>query len=494
MGLGHVFLAEEQRVLCCAAKLAGQRLLGRLLATGCLLAVCAGIEARGQSSCVGAATLAAAARARPTAASYTELGNWFGNHRQFTCAAEAFRAALKLDPRSPMALDGLSRALLADDDSADVIALLAAAHLNEALTIDLGQALVKQGMFDDAVQTLSLGLTKYPGSQGLTNALGGLYILENDGDRAVQIAERTARAHPKDLSAQRFYLRTLVTKNDEAEAIPLARRLLAMAPDDADLLYLAGVTERVAANYPAARDHLERSAAIDPGNPDCHYNLALVLARLEDYARAREELEKALELGDTNLEVHFQLAMDLRHLGDAESAKAQLKLYEEGRESREKRRLAAVKSTEAAHALAAGDASSAAALYREACDAQPQDAMLAYKLAVALDDAGDINAERTALQRAVDMDPSFALAQAQLGYVESRLGDTSAAEERFRRALQSAPEYAQGWVSLATTLAVESRFAEARQAVAIALKLEPNNASAIELSRNLAATAAQRRP
>jgi tetratricopeptide (TPR) repeat protein len=481
-------------VFCRLAEMREHRPFTAIVATAGLFAACLGIEASCQSECAAPQSLAAAAHVHPTAANYIDLGNWFGNHRQFGCATEAFRAALKLDPRSPIALDGLSRALLADDDSADVIALLATAHLNEALTVDLGQALVKQGMFGEAAQTLSQGLTKYPGSQGLTNALGGLYILENDGDRAVQIAEKTARAHPGDLSAQRFYLRTLVTKNDEAEAIPLAHRLLAMAANDADLLYLAGAIERVAADYPAAQNHLERSAAIDPGNPDCHYNLALVLAHLEDYARAKDELEKALELGDTNPEVHFQLAMDLRNLGKAEQAKAQLKVYEEGRNSRNNRKLAAVKSTEASHALAAGDAKGATTLYREACDAQPQDAMLAYKLAVALDDTGDIKAERTALEHAVDIDPGFSLAQAQLGYVESQLGNASAAEERYRQAVRAAPEYVQGWVGLATTLAMESRFTEAREAIATALKLEPKNASAIELSRSLAATAEQRQP
>ncbi len=60
--------------------------------------------------------------------------------------------------------------------------------------------------------------------------------------------------------------------------------------------------------------------------------------------------------------------------------------------------------------------------------------------------------------------------------------------------MRATPEYAEGWVSLATTLAMESRFTEAREAVAIALKLEPKNTSSIKLSRSLAATADQRQP
>ena len=53
------------------------------------------------------------------------------------CAVEAFRAALKLDPESPIALDGLSRALMENGDSASVIVLLAKVRLDEALALDL---------------------------------------------------------------------------------------------------------------------------------------------------------------------------------------------------------------------------------------------------------------------------------------------------------------------------------------------------------------------
>ncbi len=481
-----------------SATSARQRPLGLLLAAGWLLAACAFHEAQAQASCSAPEALAAAARARPTADSCIELGIWFGKQRQFSCAAQAFEAALKLDPRSSPALDGVSKSLMAQGDSASVVGLLENARLsqalNEALTVDLGQALVKQGRFDDAVQTLRRGLARYPASQDLTEALGGLYILEDDGDRAVQVAEKTARLRPADLRTQRFYLRTLVTKNDAARAIPLARRLLAIAPGDADLLYLSGVIESWVADYPAARAHLEKSVAIDPANADCHYRLGYVLVRVRDDARAKEELDKAIALGEPNPAAHYQLAMVLRNLGMPEQAKAELLLFQQGREAPEKRKLAAKKAAEADHALALGDPRAAAALYAEAFDEQPQDAMLAYKWALALNDAGDMDAERAALLRAVDIDPAFALAQAQLGYVEGQSGDAAAAERRFRLALAAAPEYAQGWVSLATALAIQSRFAEARQAVATALKLEPKNPGAIELNRRLAATPAEGQP
>jgi Flp pilus assembly protein TadD len=481
-------------VLCHSAKFVERRLLRALLATACLLAVCAAIEARGQSHCSGAESLAAAAHAHPSVASYTDLGQWYGSHRQPMCASQAFRAALKFDPESPLALDGLSKSLIANGDYASVVALLSKVRLNEALVLDLGIALMKQGRYDEAAKLLNRGLQEFPASQPLTNALGDVYIIEGDFDQALEVAEKEVQVRPQDIHVQRFYLRMLVATNNHAKAIPLAHKLLATAPNDADFLCLAGTIERSAGDYSIAREHLEKSVALEASRPECHYNLGMTLSDLGDYARGKEELEKALALGDTDPDIHFQLAMALRHLGEAEQAKAQLKIYEEGRQYKENHKLAATKSIEASHALAEGDASKAVALYREASDAQPQDAKLAYRLAIALDRTGDLKAEQAALERAVGIDPSLAFAQAQLGYVQSQLGNTSAAEECFRKAVRAAPEYAQGWLSLATTLATESRFTEAREAVATALKLDPKNAKAIELSRNLAATASQPQP
>jgi Tfp pilus assembly protein PilF len=52
-------------------------------------------------------------------------------------------------------------------------------------------------------------------------------------------------------------------------------------------------------------------------------------------------------------------------------------------------------------------------------------------------------------------------------------GDAAGAEQQFRLAVKAAPNYVQAWVALAATLAMESRFPEAQDAVETALKMEP---------------------
>jgi len=108
---------------------------------------------------------------------------------------------------------------------------------------------------------------------------------------------------------------------------------------------------------------------------------------------------------------------------------------------------------------------------------------------MALNDLEDYSAERIALERAVHDNPDFAPARNQLGYVLSQLGEIAPAEEQFREAVKAAPNYVSAWISLAATLASQSKYPEARQAIESALKIDPENRDAQELRNSLPAPA-----
>jgi len=283
-----------------------------------------------------------------------------------------------------------------------------------------------------------------------------------------------------------------VLNAENEAAMPLARKLLAQAPRDADFLYLNGVLERTTGDFAAARRHLEEAAKLDPSRYSTRFNLGCTLEHLEDTAGAKEQLQKAIDLDPTEPESHFELAKVLRKLGETDAAQQQLLLYQKQLKDKSDRALAAQKSTQAAEAVRAGDKQKAAALYREAIAVLPDNAGLLYQLALVLGDLNDTKGERTALEQAVTVDPAFALAQYQLGYLDSRDGNTAGAEQRLRLATNASPGYVQAWLALAATLAIESRFTDALQAVDSVLKIAPDNKQALELRKNLAASLAQR--
>jgi tetratricopeptide (TPR) repeat protein len=408
---------------------------------------------------------------------------------------EAFvqwQAALRIDPNSKMALDGIAKILLAAGDNETVIAQLSTMQLDENLALDLAIAYGRAGQLDSAAGTLIQGLKSHPNSVALTSSLVSVYVKQVRLQEAKKVAEQLARRNPRDVESQRVYLQVLVLNAENRIAEPLARKLLAQAPHDADFLYLNGVLERTAGDFAAARRHLEDAAKLDPNRYSTRFNLGCTLEQLQDNAGAREQLQKAIDLDPTEPESRFELAKVLRKLGETDAAQQQLVVYQKQLKDKSDRALAAQKSTQAAEAARTGDKQRAAALYREAIAVVPDNAGLSYRLAQVLNDLNDTKGERTALEQAIKTDPNFALAQYQLGYLDSRDGDTAGAEQQYRLALQASPGYVQAWLALAATLAAESRIPDALQAVDSALKIAPDNSAALELRKNLTAGRAQR--
>jgi Flp pilus assembly protein TadD len=437
--------------------------------------------------------LEAQLQAHPGVNGYLRLARWFDENHQTNCAIQAFQSALRIEPDSKAALDGLAKGLIATGDYQAVIRLLSAAPRDQNLTLDLAAAYRKAQMFEEAAQVLREALRTYPNSVPLTGALVSLEAHQSHYAVAQTLAEDLAHRYPANLEAQRIYFRTLIVSGEEDAATPLGRKLLALAPKDEDILNLNGFLERKAGDYAEARKHLEAAVELNPGDYNPRVNLGLVLAQLKDAAGAKTQLEKALELGAESPQVHFELSKVLRSLGENEEAQRQLELFQQGLKTEANQSAAVLKATEAAEAAKNGDNQKAADLYREACALEPNDAGLAYRLSVALGNLGDIPGQQAALELALKSDPNFVLAHYDLGYIWFRSGNNAAAEEQFRLVVKAAPDNARAWVTLAAVLATESRLPEAQQAVANALKLEPGNAAAHDLSKKLA-SAQQQQP
>ncbi len=407
-------------------------------------------------------------------------------------AATQWQAALQIDPASTDALDGLATLLTDGGNPAAAVALLKPAQRDEDLNIDLARAYGQAGLLDEAEKTVKDALVVNPSSLRLTNALATVYVNQHRYQDAAKVLHDFVQQHPDDLDAQVFYLNALVLNSNRDEARPLAKKLLAVMPHNFDVLLQNGMLEREAGEYATARDHLREAATLEPQSYDCRYNLGATLAHLNDAAGAKEQLEKAIALDPSQAEAHFQLAPVLRSLGDTAGAQEQLKLYQQLNRASVARSQADTKSQLAAQKLAAGDSQAAISLYREAVAATPDNVLLNYQLAMALDKAGDLAGERSALEQAVKIDPTFALAQNQLGYLLSRQGSAAsnaAAEGHFREAVKAAPEFTVAWINLAATLGAEAHYAEAQEAVATALRLDPKNADALQLSQQLNAVA-----
>jgi Flp pilus assembly protein TadD len=502
-------------------------------------------------------------RGVPDAALYADLGAWYADHKQFSCAAEVFgkaaalqpdsaryqyllglslysskrsgdaidplrralriqpefldahmtlaaaldardnraaaeaqwRLALAVDPHSTLALDSLSRDLLADRNYSDVIALLgplaAAGNLTDGLAVDLSAAYSQSGLLQESAETLQRRLQVSPSSLPVAEALSGVLMLQSRFQDAVEVLAPIAKQNPADMRAQVLYLQTLVLAHD-AGAEKVGERLLASSPRNWELLYFMGILHQQGNDDAGAQSFLRRSIAAKPDNADAHYRLAMVLTALKQSSAAKEQLQRAAQLGLDSPELHVALAKTLQSLGDTAAAQHQFQLYAQRLQEQTARAQAANKAQQGDQAQAAGNPQQTVQDYREALALDPKEPVLAYKLAMALDKMGDHAGERTALNQAIAIDPHMALAQNQLGYLDASEGNTSAAIQHFQLAAQADPGFLKSWLNLAASLCLDSRWAEAREAVNHVLELDAGNASAKALLQQMDAMQAQR--
>jgi Flp pilus assembly protein TadD len=410
-----------------------------------------------------------------------------------TAAETQWRQALAGNPNSAVALENLSRDLLADRNYAAAIALLHPMEktLTDESAVNLSVAYSKSGLLQDAADLLQKKLQSDPASLSLAEALSSVLILQSRFQEAIQVLSPIAKQHPTDAKAQSLFLQTLVLGHDPgAEAV--AKHLLASDPHQWEVLYFLGVLRQQAGDDVSARDDFNRSIALNPDYADTHHRLGLVLLELKDSSAAEEQLRKAIALGDDAPEVHVALARALRSLGDSEAAQQQFQLYQQQLQVQAARAQAANKAQQGDQAEAAGNPQQTVEDYRDALALDPQEPVLAYKLAMALDKTGDRSGERAALEKTIALDPHMALAQNQLGYLDSGEGNTEAAIRHFRLAVQVDEGFTGAWLNLAASFSLESKWPEARSALSHVLEVDSSNVNARALLQRIDAMQAQR--
>ncbi|MGC2615590.1 MAG: tetratricopeptide repeat protein [Terracidiphilus sp.] len=411
-------------------------------------------------------------------------------------AEEQWRQALAIDPKSEIALEGLSKDLLDRSAFVDVVVLLRNAPRTEKLSINLARALGNMNLLDDARDVLTGALNAQPSSLPLSSALIVVLVKQVRYQDAINLAQHILDLNPASPQAELQLFRILVLTNHIDAARPIGPKLLAQRPHDAEVLYLNGIVLRAVGDYPGAKTLLEQSVAIDPSLPNSHYELGMVLVFLKDWAPARQELEKAIAMGAKEAQAHYQLGLALRGLGESAQAQKEFKTYQDQKASDESKLEASMKASQADDDMKADKVQDAIGHYKEAIAAEPNNANFKYKLALALHQAGDADGERAQLEQAVQLNPDLPGAQNELGYLLSRSGDSTGAIQHFQSAVHAAPGYVEAWVNLSAALAMAGQFPEARDAIAMALRLEPDNAQAQKLNDRLShdASAQQAHP
>ncbi|QNI31884.1 tetratricopeptide repeat protein [Alloacidobacterium dinghuense] len=444
----------------------------------------------------------------PLGVTLSELG-------QQDAAIEAFRTILRQDPQSIPAIDGLTKALIAQKRYTAAIVELKAAPADEVLQLNLAIAYSKNGNIDEALQILSAIVKEHPEYAQAHSNLGIVYTQQKRFSEAAREFETALKLDPADDSVRLSYVKSLTALLQYDKAEPLIHEYLQKHPRDFEAVYFNGVVERGLGNYAEAERSFRQAVALNPNHAEAHYNLGFVLARQGKPAEARPELEKALQLNPESSEARFQLASVLRTLGQQDQAHEELNVLQQEKAASVKQDVAAVSASQANQDLQSGDPQKAVALYRASLANDPKNARTYYDLALALDRLSDYSAEQDALEKAqaldatlapvhnqlgfldlqaghaqdaerqfkaaISLDPQYAEAQNNLGVLYGQVGKDADAEKMFRLATENNPQYGQAFANLGLILAGQGHLSEAESALSKAVQLDPKNAGALSV-------------
>jgi superkiller protein 3 len=313
------------------------------------------------AACNAPAAMKARIQATPTADAYSGLGAWYGDQKQFLCAAEAYASAFKLQPNSSAfaymwglslssagqfqnAVDPLQQAArLNPSDIRPHLVLAAAldrmkktaegeAEWRAALAIDPESAValdsLSQHLVDQKDYSSVIALLDKPGKEPVRTPvqslnLGVAYAGRVELDKAANVLHEGLNNNPDSLPIANELAVVLLLLGRDEEAYAVFDLALAKHPDDqpTQILYLHTL---VSSHSEKATDFARKLLAAYPDQWEVLYLVAVLESREADFEHARAHLERSIALNPGYYQSHDELGSILAKQGDLPRAREHL--------------------------------------------------------------------------------------------------------------------------------------------------------------------------
>jgi len=273
-------------------------------------------------------------------------------------AADSYRAALKLSPRSTPTLVHLGSVSLQLNDTEQASQAFSAALLinpdEAAVQQGLGDVKLAEGSFEEAGKHFERALQLAPGANRLHYSLGMVYRALGDLDKARSHLEQrgTARVRAKDplvdelqflLQGERVHLlrgRLAFSAGQFDAAARSFKEAVEADPRSSRARVNLGATLGRLGDTAGAIQQFQAAIDIDGQNETARFNLAMLYVRADDHARAGEHLLFVVDKRPNDLEAVRELAKTLLRLGRNDEALEYLPRVVESYPSDEPPRLA----------------------------------------------------------------------------------------------------------------------------------------------------------
>jgi len=433
------------------------------------------------ASCTPPPSMKARIQTRPTADAYASLGAWYGDQKQFVCAAEAYANAFKRQPNSSAfaylwglslssggqlqkAVDPLQQAARLNPSDIRPHLVLAAtldrmkktaegeAEWHAALAIDPESSVALDSLSQDFVDQKDyssvIALLDRPGKERVRTPvqslnLGIAYTGRVELDKAVNVLREGLNNNPDSLPIANELAVVLMLLGRDEEAYAVFDLALARHPDDqpTQILYLHTL---VSSNSEKAPDFGRKLLAAYPDQWEVLYLAGVLESREADFEHARAHLERSIALNPGYYQSHDELGSILAKLGDLPGAREHLE-----------------------KAIALGDS-------------QPE---VQYDLAKVLQRLGDTGQAQEKLRiyqqlKKARSDTTQAAGKAEVGDQAMAAGDPAKAASLYKEALETDPDEPLLFYKLSKALDKIKDLAGEKAALRRAIQLNPNLAEA----------------
>jgi tetratricopeptide (TPR) repeat protein len=289
-----------------------------------LLAGYFGLAGAAHAECIGPMALMSKLRAQPSSENAVQLGNWFASNKQFECAAETFRNALKTDPESAQLhyLEGLALAGSGHPSEA-VSAVQEAARIQpDAIKPHLLLATLynQAGKYEEADGEWKQALTIDPKSSIALEGQSSSLLARKDYVGAIGVLQHAPRTETLTLHLAEALenLNYIDGANDVLlEAMKLSPNSLPLANAESAVLMKKRSYLEAVKLWSYMVDH-------HPGNREAEMHYLSILVMTQHYALARPLGLKLLAQMPHNWEVLYLNGVEDHQVGDFQIAKAHL--------------------------------------------------------------------------------------------------------------------------------------------------------------------------
>ncbi|NNM85275.1 MAG: tetratricopeptide repeat protein [Phycisphaerales bacterium] len=315
-----------------------------------------------------------------------------------------------------------------------------------------------------ALTAVQIDPTSELGNRTLANVLRFRHDLKD----AIHYLKMAVRWHPNDISLHTTLIEWLLENGNKREALAQAQLLAGEFPDDAAKQRMLIGLELALGDASAADRTYHRLVAQHPNDALLQYQYANALDNQNFFTRAIEHYRAAVRLEPKVLDFRFNLATALLDHGETAAGKAELnKVFAMAPHDPQWRVRYAL------YFLDHHNVAAALEQYKLAVGLQPRNPAVRFAWAIALLNAGDKTAGDAQMQKVFSMDPQQVMWRVRyVIYLESH-HDLKGAVAELRDITQLFPTQAAAWNSLAMDLWQLGDVAEARQARARAVKLNP---------------------